>query len=114
MTTTATAQSFSDYRWKNRLLILVSNQNETQLVEQKRLFENVANEMNDRDLLLFNLEPNNKELKKHYNIEANFTGVILIGKDGGVKLKKPFLIKVSEVFELIDGMPMRRAEMRKY
>jgi hypothetical protein len=38
--------------------------------------------------------------------------VVLIGKDGGVKLRAAGL-NLEEIFTLIDGMPMRRAEMRR-
>ena len=39
--------------------------------------------------------------------------VILIGLDGGVKLRKSELLSSEELFTVIDGMPMRRAEIRR-
>ncbi len=38
--------------------------------------------------------------------------VVLIGKDGGVKATYGSIPDLAQVFALIDGMPMRRAEMR--
>jgi hypothetical protein len=38
--------------------------------------------------------------------------VILIGKDGGVKLRAKTPISIQELFSLIDAMPMRRQELR--
>jgi hypothetical protein len=38
--------------------------------------------------------------------------IILIGKDGGVKLRSKTPISLEELFSLIDAMPMRRQEMR--
>lgn len=38
--------------------------------------------------------------------------VILIGKDGGVKLTQNSLIEATEIVSLIDSMPMRQREAR--
>lgn len=38
--------------------------------------------------------------------------LVLIGKDGGVKLRKPFPWSVRELSRSIDKMPMRQQEMR--
>jgi len=37
---------------------------------------------------------------------------VLIGKDGGVKLRKPFPWSVRELSRSIDKMPMRQQELR--
>jgi len=38
--------------------------------------------------------------------------VVLIGKDGGEKLRREEGATLGEIFGLIDTMPMRRREMR--
>jgi len=38
--------------------------------------------------------------------------VVLIGKDGGEKLRREEGANLGEIFGLIDTMPMRRREMR--
>lgn len=38
--------------------------------------------------------------------------MVLIGKDGGVKLRKPFPWDVREISRTIDKMPMRQREIR--
>ena len=35
----------------------------------------------------------------------------LVGKDGSVKLRSDEPLDLTEVFQVIDGMPMRQAEM---
>ena len=42
--------------------------------------------------------------------EGGFT-VVLVGKDGGEKLRDEEMPDLDEIFGLIDGMPMRREEM---
>ena len=39
--------------------------------------------------------------------------LVLIGKDGGVKLRKPFPYNVRELSRNIDKMPMRQREIRE-
>ncbi len=38
---------------------------------------------------------------------------ILIGKDGTLKLRSTVLVSVSDIFGLIDTMPMRQEEMSR-
>ena len=38
--------------------------------------------------------------------------VVLIGKDGGEKLRRATPLSPDELFAIVDAMPMRRAEMR--
>jgi hypothetical protein len=52
-------------------------------------------------------------LKRFFAVQnGDKTQVRLIGKDGGVKAKVEEL-NLEKLFELIDSMPMRQAEMRK-
>ena len=39
--------------------------------------------------------------------------VVLIGKDGGEKLRRTTPLSSEELFAIVDAMPMRRAEMRE-
>jgi hypothetical protein len=39
--------------------------------------------------------------------------MILVGKDGGVKMRAPLDTAVEAIFERIDRMPMRRREMQE-
>ena len=39
--------------------------------------------------------------------------VVLIGKDGGEKLRRTTPLSPEELFAIVDAMPMRRAEMRE-
>jgi hypothetical protein len=51
-----------------------------------------------------------KIIKDHF--EGSDAKAVLVGKDGGVKMREPYL-DLAEVFARIDSMPMRRAEMRR-
>ncbi len=121
------AQELKDYQWKNRILLLVDESPDTDAL-QSQLDELTSDKkaLEDRDLIIFRLTPeavfawdgsrsslSAEMIFRNLNLDSGFTGTILIGKDGGSKLEKPFEVSAQTIFALIDGMPMRRAEMRK-
>ena len=54
-----------------------------------------------------------RRLSERFGMVGGRVAVVLIGKDGGVKLRREGEIDLDEIFERIDGMPMRRNEMRR-
>lgn len=121
----STAQSLDDYQWKNRIVLLVDASFDTDAL-QSQLAELTSdkNALNERDLIIFGVTPDAvyaadgspsklkaKRIFEDCGLDSDFKGTLLLGKDGGVKLKKPFEVPAQQIFERIDGMPMRRAEM---
>ena len=53
-----------------------------------------------------------KMLREKYDAAGEPLKVVLVGKDGGVKLTDTDGIKAGELFMRIDAMPMRQREMR--
>jgi hypothetical protein len=51
-------------------------------------------------------------LRQRYRLPSNAFAVILIGKDGGIKLRQAQPIAAAELQDTIDAMPMRRGEAR--
>ncbi|WP_166435190.1 DUF4174 domain-containing protein [Christiangramia sabulilitoris] len=122
-----TSQSLAEYQWKNRLLIIFSEtENTREFVGQLREFEATGKELQERKLVIIHALPN-----KFRSLIPNETGwqdfglyyemkkskedfeIILIGLDGGVKLRQSEILGTDKLFGLIDSMPMRRAEMNK-
>ena len=56
-------------------------------------------------------------VERDFVVETKFGAqdfaIVLIGKDGGEKLRRTTLLPIAELFALVDAMPMRRAEMRE-
>ncbi|MGB5691589.1 MAG: DUF4174 domain-containing protein [Flavobacteriaceae bacterium] len=114
-------QSLLDYRWKNRLVFIVNPHIDQHGGHpQIKAFEGYTKAVQERDVLVYVLRKN-----KVFDLDglivnwtgktvpySSFKGIVLIGKDGSIKLKKPFLVSAKEIFDLIDSMPMRRAEMK--
>jgi hypothetical protein len=54
-----------------------------------------------------------EQLRLAYAAATTGFQVVLIGKDGGVKLRAAEPVRADELFALIDAMPMRRRKMRE-
>jgi hypothetical protein len=52
-------------------------------------------------------------IRDHFAVPQRSFTLILVGKDGIVKLKRHNRVNLTDVFELIDSMSMRQNEMRK-
>ncbi|MEM6629726.1 MAG: DUF4174 domain-containing protein [Bacteroidota bacterium] len=117
------------YRWENRLILLFyPSEQDLDYVEFDQQLEEEQAELEDRDLVVFRVFEKGKSwvgkealsiedikvLRDRYRISQTEKVLILIGKDGGEKLRqKGSEIALEPIFPLIDGMPMRRMEMRK-
>ena len=53
------------------------------------------------------------ELRNRYNVSAGDAAVLLVGKDGGVKIRQAHALSAETLFTTIDAMPMRQREMRE-
>lgn len=120
------SQSLKEYRWKNRIIILVDGENDTAKFQKQ--YEAITAEgsaLRDRDLILILLKEDlvelsndnesdidETQLRNELKIDSAFEGVILIGKDGGIKMREKFHAEPQAIFDLIDSMPMRQAEMK--
>jgi hypothetical protein len=51
-------------------------------------------------------------MRSLFEVEDNEFTTILIGKDGGVKMRRDGLMPTDALFDTIDAMPMRRQEMK--
>ncbi|MDH3556778.1 MAG: DUF4174 domain-containing protein [Deltaproteobacteria bacterium] len=117
-----------DYQWKNRLILAFSPSTEDpgyRALEKEIAVQ--AEEVIDRDILIFQILETGEiklgasslqtgagdYLRKSFSISPGTFTVLLIGKDGGVKLRREGRAKLDEIFSLIDTMPMRQREMRE-
>ena len=107
------AESLKDYLWKNRIIISFSNtkSNPDRLSLKKHVNEFQC-EFKVRDLIHIDLIQGSDDyefLSKKFSIANTKFKLLLLGKDGEVKLESanPSLV---EVFTQIDAMPMRQRE----
>lgn len=121
---TLSMAQLEQHRWQDRIiLIFASSEEEQDFQEQWQDLQKETAGLEERDLVVYTIfedqSPHNltaasiKQLQKRYHSDQSPFKVLLIGKDGGVKAQQNSPIPGADFFALIDGMPMRRAEMRR-
>jgi hypothetical protein len=128
MSSSSWSADLREYRWKNRLLLVFSpTASDPVYASFAEDVSSRSNDVKDRDLVVFKVfekgtsrlegQPLSQEdarnLRRRFRVKAGRFTVILIGKDGGVKMVREDQAELQEVFDLIDSMPMRQWEMRE-
>ncbi|WP_299676447.1 DUF4174 domain-containing protein [uncultured Tenacibaculum sp.] len=122
------------YRWKNRMIVIVSKDSKDSLyIKQLQEFSQPAKAFKERKLKVLDVQKNRvreisfrnnkteigpwKNEASLYNTYASKKPpfkVMLIGLDGGrKKTVKNKVFTKDLLFTLIDGMPMRKAELKR-
>jgi hypothetical protein len=119
------SQEIEKHQWENRvLLIFTSDKNGDDYKNQlQKLLEN-KEDLEERKIIIYKFTENefstnfnktwslsNSLLKKFVNNKDNFK-VFLIGLDGGIKLEQNTILSPEKLFTIIDGMPMRKRELK--
>lgn len=116
----------SRYRWQNRLLLVFAPvTQDPRLAAQRLRVSEDSRGFRDRDLVVIEIVARSVwiagervrwldsfALRSLFEIEENEFATVLIGKDGGQKLRRDGLMPTSLLFATIDAMPMRRQEMK--
>ena len=113
-------------RWKNRVLVLFSpTESDVSFQLQKQELASSAEGVLDRELMVLEIieqgqsragnqllsEKSVQDIRKRLGVQTGPFQVLLIGKDGRVKLRSAEPVQVKDIFGLIDSMPMRQQEM---
>lgn len=93
------------------LYIFAPTANDTQLAAQRVIIAARAGGFAERDVPITEVV-GASALRSRFGVPVGTFKVVLVGKDGGVKLISPKPVSAAEIFALIDAMPMRRDEMR--
>ncbi|MEM8486347.1 MAG: DUF4174 domain-containing protein [Bacteroidota bacterium] len=119
--------TMKQYRWQHRVVLIFADDPATKNV--KALLASIEADtagFEDRHMVLIRIFEGKAttgktnipaqaaaQLQADYNADAAAFRVVLIGKDGGVKLDRTRATSLQDLFALIDTMPMRRQEMRQ-
>ncbi|MEM8510492.1 MAG: DUF4174 domain-containing protein [Bacteroidota bacterium] len=109
------AQDINHYRWKKRVIILVHNdQSSSAFQKQVEVLSQYESELIDRDMIILSPKGEDRHaVLTKLGIPIKFQGVLLVGKDGGVKYKGKYPVLAETLFALVDTMPMRQSEMKR-
>lgn len=122
ITPVSAMDSLSQYDWKNRVLVLFGGSNDPDMKRQIELLRAQSSELTERDLVVLQVSVGQVrvihgrggdldagKLKRDAKIQDDGFHAVLVGKDGGVKLRSDKVVGDVEMFDFIDRMPMRRA-----
>ena len=122
---TAGAAELGDFRWERRpLLVFAPSDSDPRLVETLSRIEASRCDFDGRDMVLGQVvtkgnstldgqsidADESRRLANQFAIGANAFSVVLIGKDGGEKLRVDEVPDLRRIYAVIDGMPMRSRE----
>ena len=121
------AQSLDDFQWKNRLVLIYDgSEKNNAYTEQVKTLLSDQDGLIERKILLLRVSDNSvsdqngnifdKKLLEETTDLRSTSGkfeILLIGLDGGIKLRKSELVSLESLYGLIDRMPMRKAEMQR-
>ena len=110
---TQDATDLARFIWTKRpIVVFADTPADPRFAEQVALLEAEATELLERDVVVVvDTDPAAASPLRRKLRPRGFM-MVLIGKDGGVKLRKPFAWDVRELSRAIDKMPMRLQEMR--
>lgn len=107
----------SGYRWKNRVLVVVApSRQDGNLVAQRRIFEQNAKGMAERQIVLIEAAGDDERargIRAQLGADDRAFRVVLVGKDGNAAVSSSKPIGAADLFGRVDAMPMRRDEMRR-
>lgn len=120
------AQDLSKHQWKDRLILIVTEEKNEKFQQQLTELQKHQQALNERKLVIYQILPekyttgfegenwkNSSDLYSTFKALKSDFRFILIGLDGGEKLKQTEILSAEKLFNIIDSMPMRQAEIRK-
>ena len=97
------------------MVISAASQDDPLPDQQRQWIQEDVEGFRDRDMVLIELfgpdSSGHSALRSKLNLEEGLFTALLIGKDGGEKLRSQKPVPMAEIFALIDSMPMRKQEM---
>ncbi|WP_298972046.1 DUF4174 domain-containing protein [uncultured Roseobacter sp.] len=112
--TTMEEVDLNQFKWKNRPIVVFSDsENNPAFIEQMRLLEERPGELLERDVVVITDTDPDAQSDLRRRLRPREFMLVILGKDGEVKLRKPFPWDVREITRSIDKMPMRQREIRE-
>ncbi|QGX97795.1 DUF4174 domain-containing protein [Roseovarius faecimaris] len=107
------AKDLSEFVWINRpIVVLADSPQDPRFIQQMKFIEAELDELAERDVVvLTDTDPSANSALREALHPRGFM-LVLIGKDGMIKLRKPVPWDVREISRVIDKMPMRQQEIR--
>ena len=103
----------ADYIWVKRpVVVFADSPFDPAFVRQMELLREREDALAERDVVILTDTDPAAQSSLRTTLRPRGFMLVLIGKDGGIKLRKPFPWDVRELTRSIDKMPMRQQELR--
>jgi hypothetical protein len=118
---------FAALRWEARLIVLqAATADDDAMTTQRARLDNARDALRERDVRIIRIVADQAWIddqpldgavaqvaRERFRIAPDAFAVLLIGKDGGVKLRESEPVEARRIIDLIDSMPMRQQEIRE-
>ena len=106
-------EDLNQFIWEKRpIVVFADSPNDPAFREQMELLEERVTDLAERDVVVLTDTDPAARGPLRLKLRPRGFGLVLIGKDGDVKLRKPVPWDVRELSRIIDKMPMRQQEIR--
>lgn len=124
----AAADGLASVRWDYRpLLVFTPSATDARLSRQTTWLAEAVDGLAERKLAVYIVEPGRvfttfgapapdadaTSLRRRFRIPDDTFRVVLVGLDGGQKFERDAPVETEQLFQVIDGMPMRQRELRE-
>ncbi len=96
-----------------RKVLLFAADEGTLLKQQLQLLRKDSVGLRERDIEVSVVPPGDRLYEQFAVLSAQPFTFILIGRDGGEKFRSSKITSTTQLFALVDAMPMRKQEMRR-
>jgi len=107
-------QDLSQFVWEKRpIVVFADSPNDSSFGLQMEYLNARVEELEKRDVVVLTDTDPSAQSALRTKLRPRGFMMVLIGKDGGVKLRKPLPWDVRELSRTIDKMPVRQREIRE-
>lgn len=104
----------SEFLWTNRIIVVFADTpNDPRFHEQVQWLKDGMEMLLERDVVILTDSDPAARSAVRQKLRPRGFAMVLVGKDGGVKLRKPRPWTVREITRTIDKTPLREQEIRE-
>ena len=101
----------TQYRWKHRpVVIFAPSATDARYVQQIAMLKKHQDALAERDIIVFSDTSPADKGQMRAQLQPKGFDMVLVGKDGGMKLRETTPLSAEALLSTIDRMPMRQAK----